>query len=64
MQLIIMYFFTVEKEGEKSEDVVEGAESESDTMTSVVSSGRQRHGDTKSMPMFSLEIPILVEFRK
>ena len=46
------------EEEEKSEDVVK-AES-----TSVVSIGRQRFGETKTMPMFSLEIPILVEFRK
>jgi len=55
---------------EKAEDVVKSevksgdVEKSENTVRSVVSTGRQRFGDTKLMPMYTLETSILVEFMK
>jgi len=56
-----------EQNEQKSEDVVMSEDvkvKSENTVMSVVSAGRQRFGDTKSMPMYTLETPILVEFMK
>lgn len=51
---------TPEARESSSEDVTE----EENVVKSIVSAGRQRFGDTKLMAMYSLETPILVEFKK
>ena len=52
---------------EKEDDGKQEDQDKDDAETSkspypVVSSSRQRCGETKTMPMFSLDIPILAEF--
>ena len=52
---------------QQDQDHDEHQETETETSQSpcrVVSSGRQRFGETKTMPMFSLDTPILTEFMK
>lgn len=57
-----------QQNAEKNKETPEARESSSEDVTevvkSIVSAGRQRFGDTKLMAMYSLETPILVEFKK
>jgi hypothetical protein len=51
-----------EEKGEKGSLSPKPSTSSETSEPMVLSAGRQRYGDTRTMPMFALRQPILIEF--